>query len=126
MLASVRYDRKTAGETTAVRAGLVVSRHKDYVVGDAGAVRLRKLGASLQGGDPPRATLRHRSDEGHRGDGFDGSTGTLVLGVDFARRSLSLFQLLGVISDRVSSVILVYLYKYTPIYNHSHILVYMY
>ena len=43
VLAPVRNARKTAGKTTAVSAGLVVSRHKDYVVGDAGAVRFRKL-----------------------------------------------------------------------------------
>jgi hypothetical protein len=43
MLAPARNARKTAGKTTAVTAGLVVSRHKDYIVGDAGAVRFRKL-----------------------------------------------------------------------------------
>jgi hypothetical protein len=43
VLAPVRSARKTAGKTTAVTAGLVVSRHKDYIVGDAGAVRFRKL-----------------------------------------------------------------------------------
>ena len=42
LLAPVRNARKTAGKTTAVGAGLVVSRHKDCVVGDAGAVRFRK------------------------------------------------------------------------------------
>ena len=99
VLAPVRNARKTAGKTTAVSAGLVVSRHEDYVVGDADAVRFRKLGASLQGGYPPHAVLRQRSDEGHRGvvTVWTGSTGTLVLGaIDFACRSLSLFQLLGI------------------------------
>ena len=67
MLAPVRNARKTAGKTTAGSAGLVVSRHEDYVVGDAGAVRFRRPGASLQGGYPPHAVLSHRSDEGHRG-----------------------------------------------------------
>jgi hypothetical protein len=46
MLAPVRNDRETAGKTTAVSAGLVVSRHRDFVVADAGAVRCREPGAS--------------------------------------------------------------------------------
>jgi hypothetical protein len=41
LLAPVRSARKTAGKTTAVTAGLVVSRHKDYIVGDAGAVSVK-------------------------------------------------------------------------------------
>jgi hypothetical protein len=102
LLAPVRNARKTAGKTTAVSAGLVVSRHKDYVVGDvgdAGVARFRKPGASLQGGYSPHAVLNHRSDEGHRGvvTGWTGSTGALVLGaIDFACRGLSLFQLVGI------------------------------
>jgi hypothetical protein len=99
LLAPVRNARKTAGKTTAVSAGLVVSRHEDYVVGDAGAVRFRKPGASLQGGYPPHAVLSHSSDEGHRGvvTGWTGSTGALVLGaIDFACRGLSWFQLVGI------------------------------
>jgi hypothetical protein len=43
LLAPVRNARKTAGKPTAVSAGLVVSSHKDYLLGDAGAVRFRKL-----------------------------------------------------------------------------------
>jgi hypothetical protein len=43
LLAPVRNACKTAGKTTAVTAGLVVSRHKEHVVGDAGAVRFRRL-----------------------------------------------------------------------------------
>lgn len=82
LLASARNARKTVGKATAVSAGLVVSRHEDYVVGEAGAVRFRKPGASLQGGYPPHAVLSHLSDEGHRGVvmGWTGSTGALVLG----------------------------------------------
>jgi hypothetical protein len=56
----------------------------------------RKPGASLQGGYAPPRRPGHRNDEGHRGvvAVWTGSTGTLVFGaIDFACRSLSLFQM---------------------------------
>ena len=77
---------------------MVVSRHEDYVVGDAGAVRFRKPGASLQGGYPPHAVRIHKTDEGHRGvvTGWTGPTGGLVLGaIDFPCRNFSLLSAAG-------------------------------
>ena len=41
VLAPVRNDRRSAGKTTAVSAGLIVSTHEDRLVGNTGAVRFR-------------------------------------------------------------------------------------
>jgi len=62
-------------------------------------VRSRKPDASLQGGYAPPRHPSHRNDEGHRGvmAVWTGSAGTLVLGaIDFACRSLGLFQMRGI------------------------------
>jgi len=99
LLAPARNARKTAGKTTAVSAGLVVSRHTEYVVGDAGAVRFRKLALRYKAATLPHTVLSHRSDEGHRGvvTVWASSTGTLAFGaIDFACRSFSCFQLPGI------------------------------
>ena len=61
--------------------------------------RSRKPGASLQGGYAPPRRPSHRNDDGHRGvvAVWTGSTGTLVFGaIDFACRSLRLFQMRGI------------------------------
>jgi hypothetical protein len=52
---------------------LIVSTHENHIVGNTGGGSSRGPDVPLQGGYPPHAVLKHRSDEGPAwyGDGLD-------------------------------------------------------
>src|SRR5215471_4571581 len=64
VLAPARNDRRSAGKTPAVSAGLIVSTHENHIVGNTGAGSSRGPDVPLQGGYPPQALPRPSSSTG--------------------------------------------------------------